>query len=748
MDAYKEQLVNHSRVAHAWLNETVKDIPWLRRAVNEASFPPTGQYARTYLVPVAVAIFAVFVSFTLGSLLLGKRVVKKRGVVIKTPGPNAGYSMRSARFLIPVETPSEGVNTVPALWEKACTMHKNRRCLGTREVLKVEVEKDPKSGKEFEKWSQGDYTWLTFSEAFSRTEHLASGLVALGHSSGEKVAMFAETRAEWLLSLEAAFRQSWVVVTVYASLGEEALVHSLNETEVTTVICDSKQYDKILEVAGQLKAVKRVIVMADHTGLKGTPPECEYWKVASFHSVEELGASNPVDANLPKPDDIAVIMYTSGSTGLPKGVMMSHQNLVSTIAGVLAVVPDLGPSDVYLAYLPLAHVLELAAETGLSSVGMAIGYGSPMTLIDSSNKVKKGTRGDAPALAPTLMAAVPAILDRIRDGVRKQVEHKGGTVKTLFELAYKRRLAALEGSWLGAWGLEAALWQQLVFRKIQAAIGGRVRGMLSGGAPLSGDTQRFMNICFGMPIGQGYGLTETCAGGTFSEWDDRSVGRVGPPIPCSYIKLINWEEGNYRITDKPYPRGEICIGGPNVTPGYFKNEKKTNEDFHVDEEGMRWFHTGDVGQFHDDGCLEIVDRKKDIVKLQHGEYISLGKVESVLSSSPYVDNVMLHAESSQSNAVALIVAAQQPLEKWATSANVQYSSFSDLCEKKEAKEEVLKSLSKVGREGKLEKVELPTKVKLLPEAWTPESGLVTAALKLKRDPLRKAFADDLKQLYS
>lgn len=411
-------------------------------------------------------------------------------------------------------------------------------------------------------------------------------------------------------------------------------------------------------------------------------------------------------------------------------------------------VPELGPKDVYLAYLPLAHVLELAAECTMCAVGASIGYGTPLTLTDTSNKIKKGTRGDASELKPTLMTAVPAILDRVRDGVRKTVDAKGGLAKKLFDIAYERRLAAMEGSWLGAWGLEKLLWDALVFKRIQAILGGHVRDMLSGGAPLSGDTQRFINICMGTPIGQGYGLTETCAGATFSEWDDTTVGRVGPPIPNCYIKLINWEEGGYTIMDSPMPRGEIVIGGPSVTLGYFQNQAKTDEVYKVDENGMRWFYTGDIGQFHPDGCLEIVDRKKDIVKLQHGEYVSLGKVEAILVVSPYVENIMLHADPFHSYVVALIVASQTALENWAKKEGIQYTDIADLCQKQEAVKEVLLSLQKVGKSAKLERIEIPTKIKLLSEPWTPESGLVTAALKLKRENLKKRFAEDLKALYA
>lgn len=271
--------------------------------------------------------------------------------------------------------------------------------------------------------------------------------------------------------------------------------------------------------------------------------------------------------------------------------------------------------------------------------------------------------------------------------------------------------------------------------------------MLCGGAPLSADTQRFINICIGAPIGQGYGLTETCAGATFTESDDTSVGRVGPPLPCCYVKLISWEEGGYTTSDNPMPRGEIVVGGGSVTAGYFNNEAKTNEVYKVDEKGMRWFYTGDIGQFHPDGCLEIIDRKKDIVKLQHGEYVSLGKVEAALMTSNYVDNIMVYADPFNNFCVALVVPIHQVLEKWAKEAGISYKDFPDLCNNVEAAKEIQQALLKAGKAAKLEKFEIPAKIKLLPDPWTPESGFVTAALKLKREQLKTKFKDELHKLY-
>ncbi|KAG8640443.1 long chain acyl-CoA synthetase 8 [Manihot esculenta] len=697
---------------------------------------------------VGAAIVAIVLPMLLSIVFMGKKKVKQRGVPVEVGG-EAGYAIRSGQSSHLIEVPWEGANTMASLFEQSCKKHSQYRFLGTRKLISREFV-TASDGRKFEKLHLGDYEWQTYGQVFDRACNFASGLIRLGHNEDTRAAIFSETRAEWFIAFQGCMRQNITVVTIYASLGEDALIHSLNETQVSTLICDSKQLKRLAAISTRLTTIKNVIYFEDDgtaTADDSISGSMSHWTVSSFSEVEKLGKHSPLPPNLPSRNGIAVIMYTSGSTGLPKGVMITHSNIIATAAAVMTVIPNLGSNDVYLAYLPLAHVLELAAESIMLTAGCAIGYGSALTLTDTANKIKKGTKGDASVLNPTLMAAVPAILDRVRDGVLKKVQEKGGFAKKLFNIVYKRRLAAIEGSWFGAWGLERMLWDAIVFKSIRDVLGGRIRFILCGGAPLSAESQRFVNICMGAPIAQGYGLTETCAGAAFSGWDDTSVGRVGPPLPCCYIKLVSWEEGGYKISDKPMPRGEIVVGGFCVTRGYFNNKEKTDEVYKVDEKGMRWFYTGDIGRFHPDGCLEIIDRKKDIVKLQHGEYISLGKVEAALMSSNYVDNIMAYADSFKNYCVALVVPSHQALEKWAQQVGIKYRDFAELCNKDETIAEVQQSLSKVGKAAKLDKFEIPEKIKLLPDPWTPESGLVTAALKIKREQLKSKFKDELQKLY-
>uniref|UniRef100_A0A8C2J2J7 long-chain-fatty-acid--CoA ligase n=1 Tax=Cyprinus carpio TaxID=7962 RepID=A0A8C2J2J7_CYPCA len=660
-----------------------------------------------------------------------------------------------------------GVNTLDRVFESSVCRFPHFDCLGTRDLLSEEDETS-EDGRVFKKVILGEYRWMSYDQVYKEVRAFGSGLVALGQKPLKNIAIFCETRAEWIIAAQACFMYNFPLVTLYSTLGGPAIAHGLNEAEVSHIITSKELLEtKLKSILLEVPRLQHIIIVDDK--LKSGSEYPQGISVHSMAAVTRLGA-HPENASRqrrpPCAADVAVIMYTSGSTGVPKGVMISHSNIIAGITGMAERIPSLGEDDTYIGYLPLAHVLELSAEMVCLAHGCRIGYSSPQTLTNQSTKIKKGSKGDISVLRPTLMAAVPEIMDRIYKNVMLKVEEMSVFQRTLFLLAYNYKMEQL------AMGYSTPLCDKLVFQKVRALLGGRLRVLLSGGAPLSAVTQRFMNICFCCPVGQGYGLTETCGAGTISQLWDYSTGRVGAPLVCCEIQLKDWIEGDmsggllrrekdqqnkregsgksikggYRSTDRPCPRGEILVGGPNVTMGYYKNKQKNSEDFFMDEKGQQWFCTGDIGEFHGDGCLKIIDRKKDLVKLQAGEYVSLGKVEAVLKNCPLVDNICAYANSDESYVIGFVVPNQKQLLALAERKRVR-GLWEELCNNPVIEEEVLRVITETALTAQLERFEIPWKIRLSVEPWNPENGLVTDAFKLKRKELKSHYQNDIERMY-
>ncbi|KAK5865091.1 hypothetical protein PBY51_016282 [Eleginops maclovinus] len=635
-----------------------------------------------------------------------KKALSKRIKARSTSGCAEGPYRSVDHFDALAREDFPGKDTLDKLMYHAVQHFGTEHCLGTREVLSEENEVQP-SGKVFKKLILGEYKWLSYNEVDSI----------------------------------ACFRRNFPLVTFYATLGEEAIAFGLNETGVTHLVTSAELLQtKLKNVLPLIPKLKHVIYVGQKkVSTKGFPAGLS---IHSMQAVQELGV---LPENIgreivkPQPSDLAVVMYTSGSTGRPKGVMIVHSNLIAGMTGQCERIPGLGPKDTYIAYLPLAHVLEMTAEISCVTYGCRIGYSSPQTLSDQSTKIKKGSKGDSSVLKPTLMAAVPEIMDRINKNVMSKVQEMSFIQKTLFTLGYRYKLEQIKR------GYDAPLCNALLFRKVKKLLGGRVRMMLSGGAPLSSATQRFMNICFCCPVGQGYGLTETCGAGTITEVADISTGRVGAPVICCEVRLRDWAEGGYTRKDKPNPRGEILIGGPNVTMGYYRNESN-DQDFFADEKGQRWFCTGDVGEVYPDGCLQIVDRKKDLVKLQAGEYVSLGKVESALKNCSIIENICAYANSEQNYVISFVVPDQKRMTELARKKGI-VGEWEEICTHPDMEREVLKEIKEVAANIKLQRFEIPVKVHLSPEPWTPETGLVTDAFKLKRKELKNHYIHHIERMY-
>ncbi|RWS01830.1 long chain fatty acid CoA ligase-like protein, partial [Dinothrombium tinctorium] len=523
---------------------------------------------------------------------------------------------------------TDNCDLVDAYFKRMVKIYGSKRCLGVRDTVHEEEEVQS-DGKVFKKKILApNYRWYTYSQIDKRIDDVTRGLLLSGVKPKEKVIIFAETRLEWMITFLALMRLGAVVSTLYATLGEESIIYGINQLQSSCIVTTSELLPKVKKILDKAPSLKLIINIEDNF----SKSKNDYSKqvdndnvtVVSFAELESKGseASPDLKGEPHSPDDVALIMYTSGSTGVPKGVLITNKNVMATQKGCYLIGKDWKSSKEdakYIAFLPLAHIMELTAELFFLSMGLGIGYSSPLTLSDRSPGIKQGSLGDIAVLRPAAMTGVPLVIEKIRKGVLDQVKARGKFFKQFFDFAI-----IYKSYWFEK-GYNTPLLDFLLFRKIKAGFGGNLEVWLSGGAPLSPESQAFLRACLGVKMLLGYGATETCGGACISNLYDRSTGRVGAPLLGVYLKLIPWEEGNYNPTDKPNPRGEIIIGGDCVSLGYYKNDEQTKEDFWQDEHGIRWFKTGDIGELFPDGTLKIIDRRKDLIKLQQGEYVSLGK---------------------------------------------------------------------------------------------------------------------------
>lgn len=653
--------------------------------------------------------------------------------------------------------PRSGAKTVVECLEKTKEKNGGRRAVGWRDVVKVhEVEEGGSKREKIE--LTNTYSWMTYAEYYERTLSLARGLSSIGLEEKGKVVIYAETQRDWMVSAFAGWFSNAQVVTIYATLGEEGAIHGINETEATMVICDAKLMKIVAKILPKCKSIKHVVTMTKCEDAALT----EQVKTAgsSLHSIDEAvesGKTASFSPRLPTPEDVAVIMYTSGTTGTPKGVVLTHANIVAVTAGVEHTMAGaVTTEDVYLCYLPLAHIMEMAAEICFMALGLSLGFGSPHTLTDSGVKLKRPESiGDAPCLQPTVMVFAPAVLDKVYQGVQNKRQQLGAIGQWVFKMGLESGERHFAKGQVGA----NFIFDKTVFKKVQALVGGRIKCMITGSAPLSPDIQKFVQAVFGTPVRQGYGLTETCAGSCIGFWGDNATSSVGPPTVCTVIRLADWPEGNYMNSDKDKPeigmrRGEVLIGGPSVSKGYYISDKapnaelatKNKEDW-IEIGGVRFFRTGDVGQITESGCLQIIDRKKDLWKGPNGEYVALTKVEAALKLCEFVDMPMCYGKTGGEWPVALICPQKPRIIALAAELGVR-GEFEALCQEKAVVDKVTEACRAQCKAQKLAEFEIPKKIALIAELWTPENDLLTAAMKLKRPIIAAKHKEEIDKLHA
>jgi len=565
------------------------------------------------------------------------------------------------------------------------------------------------------------YVGITYSEFQKQTEELAFGLAQLGVKRGEKVSIIAENRPEWVYADMAVLGLGGVDVPLYPISTSDTIEFILNNSEsIGIIVSNNFHLNKVLKVRDKCKTLKFIIVMNDMD-------VSQYEKVYTFSQVMELGKGlkndNPSlfkdSLNIAAPDDVATIIYTSGTTGEPKGVVLTHWNIMSNVQSAHNSFP-IDENDIFLSFLPLCHIFERMA-----GYYTAVSCGAMICYAESIEKIAQNMT----EIKPTVMTAVPRLFERMHSKIIKNVESQPEKKQKIFQWALEIGKLYFEAGKDGrsipiGLTIKHKLADKLVFKKLRERTGGRLRFFISGGAALSRDLGEFF-VSAGIKIIEGYGLTESSPVLSCNRLDDFKFGTVGKPFPGVEIKIAS--------------DGEILAHGPNIMQGYYKNKKETEATI---KDG--WLHTGDIGVFDAEGFLIITDRKKHLFKTTGGKYIAPTPIENLFLASKYIDQFVLIGDRRMFLS-ALIVPDFDAVKEYADAHRIQYNSIQDLLESKQIYEMLEKELGQFQK--RLANYERVRKFKILDQPFSIETGEMTPSLKLKRKVIEERYGDLIEDMY-
>lgn len=566
-----------------------------------------------------------------------------------------------------------------------------------------------------------EYRGVSHKEYRHDVELFTLGLASMGIHKDDKVAIIAENRPEWVIADMAILILGAVNVPIYPTLTPKQIEYIFNDAEVKlAIVSNAFQLAKIHKIKPDVRSLQNTIIMSEKN-LTDDKDIVKFSKVYSLGVQFETG--NPTYfrecLSRPRPSDLLTIIYTSGTTGNPKGVMLTHANLVSNIIASAEVIP-IGPTDTMLSFLPLCHSFErMAGYYTAFACGATIAYAESIETV----------RDNLLEVHPTVVTTVPRLFERIYGRIMKQVDASPAIRQGIFHWAVnvgKQFVAAKKkGTVSPALKAQHTLAAKLVFSKLQAATGGKIRFFASGGAALPQELRDFFEA-IGITIIEGYGLTETSPVLSVNRVDDYKFGTVGKPIPGVEIKIAS--------------DGEILAKGPNIMLGYYKNPKATQEV--ISKDG--WFHTGDIGQFDAEGHLMITDRKKHLFVSSGGKNIAPQTIEGHFLNSKYIDQFVLIGDGRM-YCTALVVPEFEILKEFAQNSGIPFNTEHELVTHEKIKQLFQKEIDHLQKD--LPNFERVRRFELLPVQLTVENGEVTPTLKVRRKVVEEKFSHLIEKMY-
>jgi len=564
-------------------------------------------------------------------------------------------------------------------------------------------------------------TWhdITHQELARRVRHASLGLRELGVQPGDRVAIMSPNRPEWAIADFACLTARCADVPVYPTLPAKQAAYVIRDSGAVAVfVADAEQYAKVAETRADIPALRHVILFDGEPADAGT---------MTMGALERLGASAESrtpnyerDARAVKPDDLATLIYTSGTTGDPKGVMLTHRNFTSNVVAALPRLP-VGADDSALSLLPLSHSFErMGGHYTLFHAGVTIAYAENIELVAANMQ----------EVRPTVLLAVPRLYEKIYGRVLENAMAGSSLKRRIFFWAKRNGEAwadrVLAGQPVPAGlGIKRAIGDRLVFSKLRARTGGRIRFFVSGGAPLSADIAKFFYAA-GLPILEGYGLSESSPVICLNPLEKPKLGTVGPAISGVEVRIAE--------------DGEILARGPNIMKGYHNKPDATREA--VDTDG--WLHTGDIGELDAEGYLRITDRKKDIIVTAGGKNIAPQPIENLIKTNGFVANAVMLGDKRKFP-IMLVVPNRDALLKWATERGLPTADYDALLAHPDAVAKVEREVMANLRD--LASYETPKKFVLLATDFSIESGELTPTMKVKRRVVEQRYKDLIERAF-